>query len=73
MSEQEKLAYLKALMYIALSDDKVDDDEIQYFDRIGTAYGLSVYQIKYRQNIIPKHMPSQRLSSAWFTSRFHFL
>lgn len=45
MSEQEKLAYLKALMYITLSDDKVDDDEIQYFDRIGTAYGLSVYQV----------------------------
>jgi len=72
MSEQEKLAYLKALMYIALSDDKVDDDEIQYFDRIGTAYGLSVYQIKYRQNIIPKHMPSRYLSQPGSLHIFFF-
>ncbi|MEG2013879.1 MAG: TerB family tellurite resistance protein [Anaerovoracaceae bacterium] len=45
MNEQEKSIYLKALMYIAMADDEVEEDEIQYFQKLGIMYGLKEQQI----------------------------
>lgn len=41
MNEKEKLAYLKALLYIATIDEDFDSKEEQYIINIGNIYGIS--------------------------------
>lgn len=41
MNQEERIPYLKALLFIALADDKVDESEMAYFRRVGDLYGLS--------------------------------
>ena len=41
MNEKEKLAYLKALLYIATIDEEFDSKEEQHIINIGNIYGIS--------------------------------
>ena len=41
MKQQEKVAYLKALIYIAIADDTIEEDERKYVEQLGTLYDLS--------------------------------
>lgn len=41
MNEKERLSYVKALLYIALADDTIEEGEEAYLDQIGMVYGLS--------------------------------
>lgn len=41
MNEKEKVSYLKALMYIALADDTIEESESQYLKQLGQIYGLT--------------------------------
>lgn len=40
MRTEEKIPYIKTLMYIALADDTIDESEMQYFEQIAHIYGL---------------------------------
>lgn len=40
MNEKEKTSYVKALMYIALADDTVEEDERIFIQQIGQIYNL---------------------------------
>lgn len=40
MKQQEKVAYLKALIYIAIADDTIEEGERKYFKQLGTLYSL---------------------------------
>lgn len=41
MNEKEKLAYLKALLYIATIDEDFDSEEEEHVINIGNIYGIS--------------------------------
>lgn len=41
MRVEEKIPYIKTLMYIALADDTIDESEMEYFEQIASIYGLS--------------------------------
>lgn len=41
MRIEEKIPYIKTLMYIALADDTIDESEMLYFEQIANIYGLS--------------------------------
>lgn len=44
LDEREKIAYLKALVFIATIDEKLGDAEKKYLVNIGNAYGLDKAQ-----------------------------
>jgi len=44
MTEKEKIAYLKALVYIATIDEELDESEKQYLQNIANMYGLKEEQ-----------------------------
>ena len=46
MNENEKVNYVKALMYIALADDTIDEGEEGYLDQIGTLYGIGGVELR---------------------------
>ena len=41
MDKTEKIAYVKALVFIATSDDTVDQSEREQFSQLGSLYGLT--------------------------------
>ena len=41
MDKTEKIAYLKALIFIATADDTVDQSELEQFSQLGSLYGLT--------------------------------
>ena len=58
MNQKEKVSYLKALLYIALADDSVGVDELEYFNRIGEMYGLSGDEIdEIKNSVVEKNEP----------------
>lgn len=44
MNEKEKIAYLKALVYIATIDEEISEDEKEYLLKISNVYGLNQKQ-----------------------------
>ena len=46
MEHTEKIAYLKALIYIATADDTIDESEREKFSQLGHIYGLNEDEIK---------------------------
>ena len=45
MDHTEKIAYLKALIYIATADDTIDESEREKFSQLGHIYGLNEDEI----------------------------
>lgn len=45
MEHTEKIAYLKALIYIATADDTIDESEREKFSQLGHIYGLDEDEI----------------------------
>ena len=45
MEHTEKIAYLKALIYIATADDTIDESEREKFSQLGQIYGLNEDEI----------------------------
>ena len=45
MEHTEKIAYLKALIYIATADDTIDESEREKFSLLGHIYGLNEDEI----------------------------
>lgn len=45
MEHTEKIAYLKALIYIATADDAIDESEREKFSQLGHIYGLNEDEI----------------------------
>lgn len=45
MEHIEKIAYLKALIYIATADDTIDESEREKFSQLGHIYGLNEDEI----------------------------
>lgn len=45
MEHTEKIAYLKALIYIATADDTIDESEREKFSQFGHIYGLNEDEI----------------------------
>ena len=45
MEHTEKIAYLKALIYIATADDMIDESEREKFSQLGHIYGLNEDEI----------------------------
>ena len=45
MEHTEKIAYLKALIYISTSDDTIDESEREKFSQLGHIYGLNEDEI----------------------------
>ena len=45
MEHTEKIAYLKALIYIATADDTIDEFEREKFSQLGHIYGLNEDEI----------------------------
>lgn len=45
MRENEKISYLKALLYISTIDEELDENEKEYLLRIADAYGLSSEEV----------------------------
>lgn len=45
MEHTEKIAYLKALIYIATVDDTIDESEREKFSQLGHIYGLNEDEI----------------------------
>lgn len=45
MKHTEKIAYLKALIYIATADDTIDESEREKFSQLGHIYGLNEDEI----------------------------
>lgn len=45
MEHTEKIAYLKALIYIATADDTIDESEREKFSQLGHIYGLNKDEI----------------------------
>lgn len=45
MEHTEKIAYLKALIYIATADDAIDESEREKFSQLGQIYGLNEDEI----------------------------
>lgn len=41
MKQTEKTSYLKALMFMAMADDVITDEEVEYFSNIGLSFGFS--------------------------------
>lgn len=41
MRNEERIPYIKTLMYIALADDTIEESEMQYFEQIANIYGLN--------------------------------
>lgn len=52
MKNEEKVPYLKTLMYIALADDMVEESEIVYFTKMGELFGLSEKEVEELQNSV---------------------
>ena len=52
MKQEEKISYLKALLFIALADDNVDESELDYFNRFGEMYGLSSQELDDIKNAV---------------------
>lgn len=46
MDQKQKIAYIKALIYIATADDKVEDAEREQFKQLGELYGLTEQEVQ---------------------------
>lgn len=46
MEQKQKVAYLKALIYIAAADDAVQDSERAQFTELGKLYGLTNQEVQ---------------------------
>lgn len=45
MDQKEKISYVKALVYVATADNKIDDSERKLFMQLGSMYNLSEDEI----------------------------
>lgn len=54
MNEKERLSYVKALMFIALADDEIEENEQVYLEEVGKIYGLSEEALEEIKNCIIK-------------------
>lgn len=62
MNQDEKVAYLKALLFIALADENVDDNELGYFYRLGDLYGLTSTELDdIKHAVIDKKEPIESI------------
>lgn len=52
MKPEEKVPYLKTLLYIALADDHIDESELHYFQQLGQVYSLDEVQIQEIQDSV---------------------
>ena len=52
MKNEEKIPYLKALMYVSLADDSVDENEMDYFNQVGSMYGLTFNELEELKNSV---------------------
>lgn len=73
MNEKERVSYIKALMYIALADDKIEESEQIYLEEIGKIYGLSEDAFEEIKNCIIKREESLESILSGIESRQHKL
>lgn len=53
MVYEERVAYLEALMYISTADEKVEEEELVYFNQVGQLYGIELEELnKIKTSII---------------------
>lgn len=58
MNDAEKLSYVKALMYVALADDRVEERELHYLEQVATMYGLEDNQAEMLKESVMKRSES---------------
>lgn len=64
MKDNEKISYVKALMYVALADDKVVESELHFFDQVADMYGLDADQTTVlKETIIKKEESIENILS----------
>ena len=62
MRVEEKISYLKALMYIALADDSIEQSELEYFNQLGKLYGLSSNELDdIKKSVVEKNEPLESI------------
>lgn len=69
MDQNQKIAYLKALFYIATADDKIEDAEREQLAQLGNLYGLTEIEVQQIANSIIKKEESLESILAEITSR----
>lgn len=73
MNENEKKSYIKALMYIALADDTVEEDERIFIQQIGQIYNLPNADLVELENSILQRAESLEDILSGITERKHKL
>ncbi|AIQ62448.1 hypothetical protein PSTEL_04315 [Paenibacillus stellifer] len=54
MEYQERVSYLEALMFMATIDEKVEENELEHFNRVAAMYGISSDEIESIKEIVLK-------------------
>lgn len=69
MNEKEKVSYIKALVYIALENDTIEQSEEDYLEQMGKIYGLSEDNLSEIKNSVIHKMESLEEILAGLTER----
>jgi len=69
MEQKQKVAYLKALIYIAAADDTVQDSERAQFTELGKLYGLTNQEVQEIADSVIKKEESLESILAGITDR----
>lgn len=69
MDQKQKIAYIKALIYIATADDKVEDAEHEQFTQLGELYGLTELEVQQIADSVIKKEESLESILAEITDR----
>lgn len=69
MEQKQKVAYLKALIYIAAADDTVQDSERAQFTELGKLYGLTNQEVQEIADSVIKKEESLKSILAGITDR----
>lgn len=65
MKQEQKVAYLKALIYIATADDKIESEECDQFTQLGVLYGLTANEVqRIADSVIKKEEPMAMILEA---------
>ena len=69
MDQKQKIAYIKALIYIAKADDQVEDADHEQFTQLGELYGLTELEVQQIADSVIKKEESLESILAEITDR----
>lgn len=65
MTYEERVAYVRALMYISTIDEKIEEEELEYLNQVGQLYGIADEELKnIKKSVLKKEESIEQILSA---------